>query len=1006
MVPSDPGQGQSGIHQVIRYYKQYLPAYGVEFVENGSYDLLATHAGAMGAECDVAHNHGLYWSADYDASEWEYKANSQVIAALRNAKQITVPSQWVAQVLRRDMRINPHVVPHGIEWEQWQGGKPQGYVLYNKNRQGDVCDATPLSYLAAHAPSQKFITTFATADLSNVTVTGVLPHDKMALLVRGASVYFAPTKETFGIGILEAMAAGVPVLGYAHGGILDLVQHGVNGYLAQPGNEQDLLAGLAYCLQHRSVLGENGRGMAQAYTWDKVAAQVAEVYRLAMVEEPATVAIIIPSFNYGSRVGKAIESAVAQTYPLLTDIVIVDDGSTDGVDLSKFEALDKRIKVIRQANQGVAHARNNGIASVSTKYILCLDADDWLDPKYLIATVPSLEDDRTLGIAYAGLMLVGGDWEKPGRWPPDHSDFDKQLMGQNQVPTCCVFRRSVWERLGGYRQRYAPRGCGTEDAELWLRMGALGYKAEKVSRAPLFFYTLGGRTTGNEQYRETNWLDWHPYTVDGQHPFASVATPVHFSHPVRQYDNPVVSVVIPVGPGHEQHVIEALDSLDAQTLRQWEGIVVWDTGAAIPRSLTSAYPHIQWIVTKGKTGAGSARNVGAAAARAPFLVFLDADDWLLPPALEEMVAAYGETEAIIYGESYGLRAVDEQTAREYERHGELARYENGVATVHQPVADYNYELAIRQPYTDPPYFWCYINSLVPKAWHDEVGGFDEGLPAWEDWEYWIRQAKAGRSFVAIHTPLSVYCYDAGQRREIGKGIKQDLLQYLREKHEGVQIMPCSSCGKKVVRSAPPRTPIQQSAPQQIERMVESMSDSDFVMVEYSPARGGDHGVVGIAVFSNKTYPNMRKVAGGWVFDYGHRTKGDRFLVHIADQRALPDWYRLVQVPDAQRVIRVAPTPQPVTVTAPVPARLPTEPEPAPEVVEDKFDPQTLPGVSPSLAKAMLAAGFDTKQKILDGDLTKVKGIGAAKAQAIKESLTVAPDVARVLEELKAALGQK
>ena len=188
MVPSTVGKANSGILQVVAAYQKYLPAYGIKFTESDNYDLLATHAGALGAQCDVAHCHGLYWSSDYDASSWEYKANAQVVAALRNAKQITVPSQWVAQVLRRDMHINPHVVPHGIDWQQWQGGKSQGYVLYNKNRQGDVCDATPLSYLAERVPSQLFRTTFATTESPNITVTGVVPHTEMAELVKGAGV--------------------------------------------------------------------------------------------------------------------------------------------------------------------------------------------------------------------------------------------------------------------------------------------------------------------------------------------------------------------------------------------------------------------------------------------------------------------------------------------------------------------------------------------------------------------------------------------------------------------------------------------------------------------------------------------------------------------------------------------------------------------------------------------------------------------------------------------------
>jgi len=69
-----------------------------------------------------------------------------------------------------------------------------------------------------------------------------------------------------------------------------------------------------------------------------------------------------------------------------------------------------------------------------------------------------------------------------------------------------------------------------------------------------------------------------------------------------------------------------------------------------------------------------------------------------------------------------------------------------------------------------------------------------------------------------------------------------------------------------------------------------------------------------------------------------------------------------------------------------------------------FDPQTLPGVSPKLAAAMIAAGFDSREAILAGDLTTVKGIGEGKADAIKAALQAPVEVRDVLEELQRALG--
>src|SRR3989304_7354760 len=80
MLPHPPkisGNRTSGIDQVIVAYARHLPDFGIELVapESDSFDLIASHAGLTGPVCDVCHLHGIHWSADYDAPDWEYRVN-------------------------------------------------------------------------------------------------------------------------------------------------------------------------------------------------------------------------------------------------------------------------------------------------------------------------------------------------------------------------------------------------------------------------------------------------------------------------------------------------------------------------------------------------------------------------------------------------------------------------------------------------------------------------------------------------------------------------------------------------------------------------------------------------------------------------------------------------------------------------------------------------------------------------------------------------------------------
>lgn len=278
-TPSEAGRDMTNaINQIVVRVDKYLPEYGVQLVNEP--DNATIHAGHAGqgsqAPIHVAHFHGLYPTAQGSDN---YAVNAAVIRNLKTAYIITAPSQWIADVIRRDMHVEPRIIGWGVDVEEWTPTQPHKppYVIWNKARVDNVSNPQPMLDLAARAHDVLFMTTFGEGT-ANVMTIGRQPYEVMKQHVRHASVYLSTNVETFGIGLMEAMSAGVPVLSFRQGAQADYIEHGVNGFLAEPGDMEGLYKGLLYCLEHRQRLGANARETAKSYTWRKVAQRFAEIY--------------------------------------------------------------------------------------------------------------------------------------------------------------------------------------------------------------------------------------------------------------------------------------------------------------------------------------------------------------------------------------------------------------------------------------------------------------------------------------------------------------------------------------------------------------------------------------------------------------------------------------------------------------------------------------------------------------------------------------------------------
>lgn len=762
-------KANNGIGRVVYAQYKHLPKYGIELTNDPDQaDIIACHTQQYNLpRVDVLHCHGMYWSGDpksgtYNA--WHHRANMEVARASRKARRITVPSAWVAVPYQRDMRLTPLVIGHGLDLEEWGPGENGGYVLWNKNRPGDVCDPTPAVSLAARGI--QVVSTFSKPGLEQpetLLLTGGLSAEEMRKYIVKADIYLASVKETFGIGTLEALASGVPVLGFNWGGTATLVKHKETGYLVDPYDYDALLEGVSYIRENRERLSQNAMVFAQGYSWEKVIEQYANLYREVLDEiehENTKVSVVITNYNYGQYVIGAINSVKAQTIPC--EIVVVDDGSTD-TSLENLKSVDG-IKIVAQSNQGVSAARTAGIRVASGEYIICLDADDKLHPQYADILRTAMLEERELGIAYTGLSLLGPDGTlSPNGWPPAF-DWAHMVNVSNPpsscIPSAAMFRKEMWRRAGPHKQEYAPG----EDTEFWVRGLSVGFNAKQVTTQGLFHYrSHAGSASKTKKYRFIN--DWLPWMIDHHYPFAA---PSRTYMPVRSYSQPLVSVIIPVGPEHARHLPAALDSLLGQTFRNWEVVVVWDSDERVD---LRPYPFIRSYATRHK-GPGAARNEGLRHARGQLSLFLDADDLLHPYALARMIQYYAAADGrYIYPD--------------------WQRVEDGVISTHG-VPDYS-------PYSQLTAPQHGVTVLISTEQARAIR-FDEKLGALEDWDFFVRCAVSGYHGYHVAEPLLITRRFKKSRTVEASKSSIDWFGRIRKQYmeyaEGTKQMSasCGSCG--------------------------------------------------------------------------------------------------------------------------------------------------------------------------------------------------------------------
>jgi glycosyltransferase involved in cell wall biosynthesis len=189
--------------------------------------------------------------------------------------------------------------------------------------------------------------------------------------------------------------------------------------------------------------------------------------------------VIIPLFNKRAYVQRALESIAAQTLDDF-EVIVVNDGSTDGSDEIVKQFPDQRLRLINQPNAGPGAARNRGIAEARGELLAFLDADDEWTADYLQASVRALDDAPQAAAVTSGYVECPAETSREPLWrsrglrdglfmvePETPVDLLVQALAF-MSPCTTVARAKVVRQHGGYFAR--ERCTYAEDAWLWLKV--------------------------------------------------------------------------------------------------------------------------------------------------------------------------------------------------------------------------------------------------------------------------------------------------------------------------------------------------------------------------------------------------------------------------------------------------------------------------------------------------------------------------------------------------------
>jgi GT2 family glycosyltransferase/glycosyltransferase involved in cell wall biosynthesis len=381
------------------------------------------------------------------------------------------------------------------------------------------------------------------------------PENLPEILSRTDVAVIASRFESYSLVTRECLHAGVPVIGPRVGGIPEVLEDGVNGLLFEPENHHDLADKLRFIMEHPEeiagfrqrirpvkTIAEDADEMESLYrrilasgtplsrpAEKKVAAQLASAQRKdtspgAGPRRPAATAsgppavsasIIIPVFNNFALNRQCLESIWANTEPGGYEIIVVNNGSSDGTTelLRRYEEQGRLKAIYNRENLGFSKACNQGAEAAGGEFLVFLNNDTVVLPDWLRELLSCARKHGEIGAVGAKLLYPDESVQHAGvvfcaeKRPyhvyrdlhKDHPAVNKEREHQVVTGACMLVKRDVFFEAGLFDEQYQN---GFEDVDLCFNIRKMGYKIIYNPRCVV--YHLESKTPGRKNNERKN----------------------------------------------------------------------------------------------------------------------------------------------------------------------------------------------------------------------------------------------------------------------------------------------------------------------------------------------------------------------------------------------------------------------------------------------------------------------------------------------------------------------